>query len=332
MLRHRIALTTALVACIALPASASAQEDPRKAQADALFQEGLKLHDKDREREAVEKYQKAYATYPSPNILLNLAVSEKILGENVKALRHFREAIRNPLLNPKGLPMAKKAIAELEPKVARVDVRGPSGLVVKMEGEELRLPLAEPIDLEPGTVVATGTLENERYEGRVVASVGSVTTLEMKPSSGGAAATPAPATTTNPVTTNVEPPPVVREKSFWDTGRIAGVAAFGVGLVGVGAGVLFASKAGDDKDRGDSLQSELGPSGCSGAGSSRCADLKDARDSQDSNATLSTVFVISGAVVAATGVALFVWPRKEAPHVVPAVSRDGGGLTLFGTF
>ncbi|AKU94742.1 hypothetical protein AKJ09_01406 [Labilithrix luteola] len=329
MLRYRFVLTAALVTCIALPASA--QEDPRKAQAEALFQEGLKLHDKDRESEAVEKYQKAYATYPSPNILLNLAVSEKILGQNVKALRHFREAVRNPLLNPKGLPMAKKAIAELEPKVARVDVRGPAGLVVKVDGEELRLPLAEPLDLEPGTVVATGTLDSERYEGRVLASVGSVTTLEMKPSSSGAATSSSPASTSS-TTTNVEPPPVVREKSFWDTGRIAGVAAFGVGLVGVGAGVLFASKASDDKDKADAFQNELGPSGCSGVGSPKCGEWHDARDSQDRNATLSTVFVISGAVVAATGVALFVWPRKEAPHVVPAVSRDGGGLTLFGTF
>ena len=71
-------------ASVFVAAPASAQDDPRKAQAEALFQEGLKLHDKDREADALEKFQKAYAIYPSPNTLVSVAREEQLVGRPLK--------------------------------------------------------------------------------------------------------------------------------------------------------------------------------------------------------------------------------------------------------
>lgn len=329
----------ALAALVLLSSSrpAAADDDPRRAQADAVFQEGLKLHDAGQEKEALEKFRKAYATYPSPNALFQIARSEHILTDYVLAIRHYREALKNPLLHPKNAKLAKEFILDLERKLARVEVVGPSGATAKIADVTVTLPLGEPLDVEPGTILASATSEGQRFEGRVVALSGRVTRLELAPTAAtepaATAPTPEPEAATAPPPSFETPPPAPPERGFWDTGRIAGVAALGVGAVGIGAGVLFGASSNDDAERADALQRQLGPSACAGASPpAACAELNDARDAQDRNATLSTVFIVGGAAIAATGAALVLWPRKGGPQLAPSAGRNGAGLLLSGSF
>lgn len=114
--------------------SAMAQEDPRKAQSTPIFEEGLKLADRGKNAEALAKFRESYAVYPSPNTLFNIGRTEHLLGKTVEALRDYREAVKNPILNPQMVERGKKYIAELEKVVGRVEVTGPGGQQVSVNG------------------------------------------------------------------------------------------------------------------------------------------------------------------------------------------------------
>lgn len=322
-------LTLTGAAALSIASPVHAQEDPRKAQAEALFQEGLKLHDKDREAEALEKFQRSYGVYPSPATLVSIGREEQLLGRALAALRHYREALKQPLLNPKYAQLAKQYIAEIEIRFGKLSVTGPSGTKFSMYGETFRLPMEEPLDVEPGTVLLHGEHDGRTLEGTVLAVSGKVVVLDLKerasepavkaPGEGGAGVT--------------MPPPEVRERSFWDVGRVAGLASFGVGLVGLGLGASFGASSRDAGDRADGIQKPLGRASCSGsAAAASCADLNGARDSQERDATLSTVFLVAGGALGVAGAVLFFWPRGERVSVVPAVGGNSTSLLLTGRF
>ena len=52
----------------------------------------MKLGEKGQSAESLEKFKKAYALYPSPNTLCNVARQEQLLGRKLQALRDYREA------------------------------------------------------------------------------------------------------------------------------------------------------------------------------------------------------------------------------------------------
>ena len=91
---RRLVLVVLSATLVSLPGVAFAQEDPRKAQAESAFAEGLKLHDANRDADALVKYRQAYSTYPTPNILFAIARMEQVLGQSVAAITHFREALK----------------------------------------------------------------------------------------------------------------------------------------------------------------------------------------------------------------------------------------------
>lgn len=173
-----LALTATTLVAVA-PSTALADDDPRKVRAEAAFQEGVKLQSQGRSAEALAKLKEAYATYPSPNTLGGIARIEQALGRSLDAIRHYREALRNPLTHPENAEYAKRAIAELEKHLGRIDVRGPTGLAVRIDDRDLVLPLVEPLDVEPSAVMLRGKLAGAEYEGRGTAIVGQTTTIEM---------------------------------------------------------------------------------------------------------------------------------------------------------
>ena len=124
-----------LGACLLLSTSvARAQDDPRKAQAEAVFAEGLKEHDAQHEEAALGKFEEAYKIYPSPNVLFNIGREEHLLGRWLEAIRNYRAALANELLNPNNVALAKTYIRELQTKLGRVEVTAPAHL--EREGEQ----------------------------------------------------------------------------------------------------------------------------------------------------------------------------------------------------
>jgi hypothetical protein len=308
-----------------LLASSAATADDAKVEADARFKEGLALAKQGKYAEARTKYQQAYALDERPSLLLSLAIVEHASQRYVEAIDHLRRYFDSPKS-----PKEKQQEAELRDtlwkqlwaQTGHLRVTAPKGASLKVDGKPAgRAPLADVIDVLPGSHVVVADDETRS----VVAPAGETSEVAFgasTPSAGAAVVGPAPITE----------PPTESERPFWDTGRILGVSALGVGAVGFGLSFAFNSASNSKATHGDDLAKQLGPSPCGGGASvSGCADLNDVRDAQQRNATLSTVFVIAGSAFVATGVVLMVWPRGGA-RLSPSAGPRGAGLSLSGTF
>lgn len=312
----RLAASIALaVACVSACPSAHAVDDPRKVQAEPLFQEGLSLHNGDREAEALEKFQKAYAIYPSPNILYYVARTEQLTGRPLDALRHYREALKNPTIHPKNDELARGFIKELEGKEARVVVTGPAGTKVRIRGVEARLPMDGPIDVDPGDVRIAGERDAETYEAEGRALAGTTTTLALKPVASAAAASSAQLPFAGSGERTIEPPRADGPTDL--TPRNVTVIATGVAGVALGVvGFVFLGKTEDDKSEAESLRRD----------DPRYASLKN---DFESDQTVSTACLVAGVVlVAGAVVTYFVWPTRSqrGAFVGPALGPASAGI------
>jgi len=298
------ALASTMALVTALGVSANAQkpmDDPRREDAARLFDEGMRLKESNRVQEALEKYEKSYALYPSPNTLLNIARNEQRLGRNLNAIRHYREALRSPLLPLDGVEYGKKYIAELEPSFAQLDLTGPTGLVVSLGHEEVRLPLPEPLDIEPEQVTAFGVLRGQRYEGSGKAVAGKVVTIEMK------------------VPGALTQVPNGSRETYWTGEHMAGVTLGGLAVVAAGVGVGFLAARSAHVADTRSVDSHA----CATTTSSACTQFRSAHDSA------KTAAIVSGAsfgAAAVLGVAAgyLLWPKqKEGARVSARVLPTG---------
>ncbi|CAN5800328.1 hypothetical protein BH11MYX4_BH11MYX4_23130 [soil metagenome] len=297
-----------------------------------IYNEGLRLHDQHKEAEALEKFQKAFGVYPSPNILFNVARQEQLLDKSLLALRHYREAMKSALLHPTNATLGKQYIAELEARLGRVELVGPAGLKVSVaNAPEITLPVTEPIDVEPGTVVATGKLGEARYDGSLVAQAGRVNRLELKTSTSSA-----PARATDPA---VEPPPV-SPSTTWGTGQYVGVAMWAGAAIaaGVGVGFTLAANSASEKVVTARAASPDADWACGGSASADCMTRRDAYDSRvrDTNIAVGS-FIGAGALLLGGTLAFFAWPSASSsgnnrgsrgPIIVPIFGKQERGLEL----
>lgn len=310
---------------------AHAQEDPRQDRAVAPFNEGLRLHDEGREAAALEKFREAYEIYPSPNVLFQIARSEELLGRYADALRHYREALKSPLLHPQNRELGATYIASLEARVARVEVRGPAGMVVTLLGEEHRLPLDAPIELDTtGPVGATGLVGAERYEGHTMATAGGLAVLEMTPVEGGAG----PAPSAEPLSASPEP---VRSGSFWGWRSVTGFALIGAGAAAFVTTAVLASSESSHDERAREIRATLPPgnSVCASASASpACEDLAREILARDDARIGKQIALPIGVVAAGAGAALvassLLWPHPQTRPSVAVTPVVGPGLAAGG--
>jgi len=306
-----------LVALLFLtPVAARAQkDDPRKVQAAPFFEEGMKLGEKGQNAESLEKFRKAYAIYPSPNTLCNIARQEQLVGRKVQALRDYREALRNTVIHPAGAELARTNVAELERSLSRVKIVGPDGTRVDVSGVEYTLPVAEPIDVEPGTVTVRGTHGAETLVASGEAVAGQVVTISLS-------AKPAPtAPTVEPPVEHGAEPSVVR----W----VLPGAVLVTGLVGVGVGVGFHAKAVSTKGEYDDKHCET----------LAVPDCQSLQERISSEGTTSVVGYVAGGTLIAGAVVLWaLWPQSSAGSqrgstwVLPQVGVGHAGAALGGNF
>jgi len=305
--------TFAIVSMFGVSANAQkTQDDPRRVEAIKLFQEGLKQHNNKMEAEALATYEKSYAIYPAPNTLVNIGLQEKILGRRLKALRHFREAMRSPLLAPEGLALAKKYVAELEPSFARVDLKGPSGMVVSLGNEDVTLPLPEPLDVEPGKIVATGVMDGQPYDGFATAAAGQIATLRLHA----------------PKADRKE-----EKTDYWTPQHITGVALGGAAVVAAGLGIGFWASHNSHVTDGKNILN-ANSNACGDQGSAECRNLRRAVNDQNSMKTAEIVsFIAAGALAVGAVVLLVPWQtKKEGSQVSARIVPTGQGVLIDGAF
>ncbi len=314
-----------LIGTLVVAAPAYGQEDPRKAQAAPFFEEGRKLAEQGENVDSLEKFRKAHSIYPSPNTLFNIARQEHLTGRRLEAIRHYREALANPVLLPHIAVLGRKYVADLEDLLGKVRVLGPEGMTVTIQGVEHRLPLVSPIDVEPGVVHAVGVLRGEKVSRKVDAMARSVATVDLRADERTAA--PAPV----PVKAPLPPPPPPHDPTLpWVVPAAVGVAGLAAIGVGVGFGLSAKSSESDAKAIASATRDV-----CS-TPSSLCDEYRDHRSDAKNSVIISAIGYGTG-VVAGAMVAFLLWPRERKAHearaiVTPVVGREMFGAGLSSSF
>lgn len=347
-IRARRLATAGLVGALGLLAAAPAraQDASGKAAAEALFESGVQLMKAGRFSEACPKLETSQRVDPGVGTLLYLAECYERLGRTASAWATFKEAeslarAANQLDRTR---TAQTRAEKLEAELAYLTVNvAPDakveGLVVR-RGSTNVLPelfgIAAPVD--PGVIeIEAGAAGYRRYTTQVrVAARGKETItipkLEAEP---GATAPVIPATAAGAAATTAQPPPETPADAPKkdapppsNTTRTVAYVVGGLGIVGLGVGGYFGYRAMQkNKDSKDFCNED-----------NVCDDRRAitlTEEAKDAAAISNIGFAVGGAALA-TGIVLFVVSSgsddSQALRISPRIAKNGGGLTLAGSF
>ena len=132
--------------CIALVLAgslASAQPAPDKTDAKQLMASGLKLFSAKDYLGALAVFKEAYEKFPSSKILLNIGTTEKALGQNADAANTYQRYLDAADADAAKRPLVEKELAELDPKLAIIEIRASLADAELQIGDEPWHPAAE---------------------------------------------------------------------------------------------------------------------------------------------------------------------------------------------
>ena len=333
--------TSALILLTVLAQISPPVADPQaKAQAQSLLTEGSALYEKGDYAGALEKFNAAYAAYPSPKLMFNIGQTDRDLSRPVEALEAFEKFLAGATdASPETTADARKSVAELREKLGRIRIDCETlGAEVNVDGKSVGLtPLREFVWATPGRHQITASheraipaLENVDV---TAGSVGTVT-LRLFPLPIRVAAEPAPEpepappsnssnrdlqTSPEPASANIDlaasPAPSDASKGWWLGRKWTWVAAGSAALLAVGAitaGVAMQS-------RFDSLDKSCGSSSGKTSGCSQ----SDIDSVSWRGTTANILWGLSGAAAVTTGVLFYLEGRAVT------VSPVAGGTTGF---
>jgi tetratricopeptide (TPR) repeat protein len=294
-----------LVCCLTLAAAAHAAAAPDPAQGRTAFDEGQKLFVAGDYRQALARFEKGFLATEDPAFLLNIAQCHRSLGEPKEALMMFRLYLKSSPegVNRQARAVATKAIRELESEAAT-----PAVAKAAPDARPALLPVAAPAPAEPAAepAVPTVTPSGRRFQQAPAA----MPVLEPLPE------------------IEVKTAPVAKPNAPDDTAstvrhlRLAAIACGGVGLISVGTGFYYWTRASSLSDSANK------------AATYNHADYDEGKRAE----SMQWLFYGVGAVAVMTGAGLFVYsrwlPAAEQANVSlgPMVGPGAAGLEAHGTF
>jgi PEGA domain len=145
---------TAIVLLALLAQAAGPTTDTQgKAKAQGLLNEGSRLYGEGDYAGALDKFNTAYAAYPSPKLIFNVGQASRDLGRPVEALQAFEKFLTGELnATPETTAEARKSLAELREKLGRIRIEcATPDTEVSLDGKGVGMtPLTEPIWATPG--------------------------------------------------------------------------------------------------------------------------------------------------------------------------------------
>ncbi len=331
MKRARWISASLVVASLAASPHAFAQNE--KAAAEALFDDAKRLMEAKRYGEACKKFADSQKLDPGVGTLLNLGRCYKENGQTASAWSTYREAAAQARAvgQTDREELARDEATALEPRLTKLVIEvGPDaaaipGLEVKRDGGVVPQGLwGVPAPVDPGVraidVSAPGRKPlhlEARTEGYGATAKVVIPPLEL-----------APAAEVVPVAAAAPPAADTPPKAAEDprkTQRIAGFVVGGVGLVSAGVGTWFLLYA--------NAQSEVADKAAADEDQEREERYRsDAKTSR----TIGFVGIGVGAAALIGGVVLIVTapsaPKAASITIVPELAKDGGGLSVLGTF
>jgi hypothetical protein len=351
-LRPLLALTLGLGLWLA-SARASGQTDEQRSAARALATEGAAAFNEGRYKDAIDYFGKAESLVHAPPHLLFLARSHAKLGQLVVAREAYLKIIKEtfPANAPQAFRDAQASAAEevkaIEPRIGTLTVRvegaaGATDTAVLLDGTPMpSILIGAPRPTDPGEhKLEAGATGLRSAPTTIVVGDGErkSVTLLLQPAPGApplvvapdAAPPPAPAARTSaPAATTASPTSDAGTASDKSALRIGSYVAFGVGVLGVGAGTLFTlQSSGKRSDADEKFEECGGATGCTQE-NPLSQEVEELDRDADSALTLGIVGFAVGGVGLATGAVLFVLStpdKKTAAGVEPWVGLGSAGL------
>jgi hypothetical protein len=289
-------------------ANASASDPAAKDKAKALLKQGSALFEQGDYSSALERFEGAYAAYPSPKLKFNIGQANRALGRPVEALLSFEEFLSGSTdAAADAKEDAQRAVAELKAGLGRVriDCSSPSAEIF-LDGRRVGTsPLTAPLWATPGrhqvTVrhasfppavedveVAAGTLKVLLVQLRRAAPPPRIVTAEPQPA--------APQVVTLPVgeVRKTEAPGLALSQRSWIAIGVTGALFAGATIAGLMA---------------NSRHSELEDS----CGRTDVGCTEDQIDSVKVRARTSNVlWALGGVAAVASGVSIYMDSRERS--------------------
>lgn len=302
----------AVAASMASHANADAQAD-----AQALFEEGMKLMQQGKHQQACPKLQASLKLDSALGTRFHLAECYETVGKTASAWALFREAAaksRAEQLYPQATKATARADA-LEPKLAKVvldvpfEVATVRAISITLDGELLGDTSWDvPLPVDPGKHLIRVTGQGKRpYSTEFDISEATSKTIQIPP--------------------------------LEDVNAIKKNTVIGISMIGLGAGAIIAGSVFGvmSLDRNDAWQKEF-DANCEKVTGNCALDsistIRAIESERDKYATLSTIGFIAGATVAAAGAVVWIapWQKKKGDVSFIPVGPGGLGATLHGSF
>jgi hypothetical protein len=307
---------TCLILLAILAQASPPTGDPQaKAQAQTLLGQGTKLYQQGDVAGALERFNAAYAAYPSPKLMFNIAQADRDLGRPVEALEAFEKFLAGAAdASPETVADVRKSVAELQRKLGRIQIDcETAGAEIGLDGKYVGVaPIPDLIWATPGRHQVTAKHASAApaiEDADVTAGPVTTVTIRLRPMAA-SVASPAPKAAPD-FDVQAALPPSGGSEGWWLGRKWTWVAAGSTVLLAAGAitaGALMQSKF-------DSLRSSCGAGNPARPGCSQ-SDI----DSVSSRRIMANVFWgLAGAAAVTTGVLFYVEGKS-----VSAVPMAGG--------
>jgi hypothetical protein len=314
--RRSLAAVVALGATLAIARPASAA--PGEAQ--QRFEEGRALLKEGHPAEAIPKFVASIASEPTVAALLNLADCYEKVGKLASAHARFRQA--QELARDKDTVRseeARKRAEILEPRLSTITLLPPpqtAGVRVWVDGVEVRAAewgKPHPYDAGPHEVIAQDQSGARRRSALTVEGEAARLTAPIE-----IAAAPPVVVGPPPPTT---PPRDESPSALRTTGLVVGGLGVAALVTGTVTGIVALGASSDLKDACATYPQ---------CPADRRAELTDLDDKARTFATVSTITIVAGAVLVATGAVLFfVSPPSRTQGRAGSRWASAGSLTAW---
>ncbi len=304
---RRYVQAACLISAMALASTAGA-DNARTAEAEARFNEGVKLADSGSYDQARLKFLQALEMKKVASVLFNLAGAEMRTGHEVEAVEHYRAFLKiapaDPRVTDALTDAAKGKIGELLKKIGQIEIEAPQEAKISVDGRWLEVTPNEPVPVSPGKHSAKASLNGKTININVDAPAGEIAKAKFEfPANDSASTPPAPA--------------VGGEGERTTVGWVVPIGLGVLGVAGVVMGAVFASASNGSKDELDA-QRQGKPGICAPPRGPACAGYEDQVSTVNSQATIAWVGYGVGAAALAASILTFVFLPKSGTSAAPA--------------
>ena len=172
-----------LVLVLLLLAVGSAHAGERE-DAAKLLDEGVSLYANKKYREALEKFEKAYATFASPKILFNIAGALEQLGREAEAAQTYdRFLIETDSADAQAqdrIKAARQALGGLDRRLSRLRLDPQPTGTITLDGLTINVVAKRPIYVAPGRHAIEATVDGVTRNLTTDAAAGEERTIDLR--------------------------------------------------------------------------------------------------------------------------------------------------------